>query len=47
MLFGVRPLDAWTWFVVVGLVIAVALVASLIPAVRATRNDPVINLRAD
>jgi putative ABC transport system permease protein len=47
MLFGVEPADPIT-FVSMGLFfIAVALVASLIPAWRALRIDPVVALRAE
>jgi ABC-type antimicrobial peptide transport system permease subunit len=45
LLFGVRPTDPLTITAVVGLMIAVALVACLLPAHSATRVDPMIVLR--
>ena len=45
LLFGVAPTDATTAVVVVGLLLAVGLVASLIPSWRATRIDPAVILR--
>jgi ABC-type antimicrobial peptide transport system permease subunit len=47
MLYGVRPTDPLTYVVACALLIAVALVASWIPARRATRIDPTVALRAD
>jgi ABC-type antimicrobial peptide transport system permease subunit len=47
VLFGVRPTDAIT-LAAVGIALAVvAVVASAVPARRATRVDPAISLRAD
>jgi putative ABC transport system permease protein len=45
MLFGVSPTDPATIGVVVGLIFVTAAVACLIPAVRATRVDPMLVMR--
>ena len=47
MLNGLSPADPLTLAVVSGLLIAIALIATAIPAWRASRIDPVIALRAD
>jgi putative ABC transport system permease protein len=47
MLFGIRPTDAITFAAVSCLLLGVALVASYLPARRATRVDPVVALRYD
>jgi len=47
MLFGVSPFDATTLVVVVALVTSVAVVAALVPAVRAARVDPMTVLREE
>jgi ABC-type antimicrobial peptide transport system permease subunit len=45
LLFGVSPLDAWTYAVAVPLLAVTATVACVVPAVRAARLDPVKALR--
>jgi putative ABC transport system permease protein len=45
LLFGVRPTDIITFFVVSAVFFVIATVAALIPALRATRVDPLIALR--
>ena len=47
ILFGVSARDPLTYGVVVTLVTVVSLVATLVPARRATRVDPMIALRAE
>jgi putative ABC transport system permease protein len=47
LLFGVAPLDVATFTAVSALVLATVLVASLVPAVRATRVDPIRILRVE
>jgi putative ABC transport system permease protein len=45
MLFATSPTDARTFVAVATLLVAIAAVASLVPAVRASRVDPIIALR--
>jgi len=47
VLFEVTPTDPFTFGVVVAALLSVAAVASLVPALRATRVDPLIAIRAD
>jgi putative ABC transport system permease protein len=46
-LFGVKPSDAATFFVVPVVLLMVAIVAAYFPALRATRVDPLIALRRE
>jgi len=47
LLYEVTPTDVPTFIAVTGLLIGVAVLASLIPAMSTTRIDPVVGLRAD
>ena len=47
VLFGVNPRDPLTYGVVVALVTTVSLIATVVPAHRATRVDPMTALRAE
>jgi putative ABC transport system permease protein len=47
LLYGMRPTDPETFALVPAALAVVALVAAVIPAVRATRVDPIIAMRAD
>ena len=46
MLYGVSPLDRVTWMVTTATLAAVGLLATLIPAFRATRADPLLAIRS-
>jgi putative ABC transport system permease protein len=45
LLFGVPPLDPPTFLAAAALLLAVAALASAVPALRASRVDPVVALR--
>jgi len=47
LLFGVRPGDVWVYAVVAVVLAAVGLLATLGPARRASRVDPMVTLRAE
>jgi predicted permease len=45
MVYGVTPLDPWTFAVAVAVLVTVALTGTWMPARRATRIDPIVALR--
>jgi ABC-type lipoprotein release transport system permease subunit len=47
LLLGVSPFDPLTYAAVTGLLVAICLVASFVPARRATTVDPLVALRAE
>ena len=47
MLYGVSPLDRATWAATTALLVAIGLIATLLPAFRATRVDPLLAIRSD
>jgi ABC-type antimicrobial peptide transport system permease subunit len=47
LLYGVAPRDPLTFFGVVAVLLAIAAVASWLPARRAAKIDPIVALRAD
>jgi ABC-type antimicrobial peptide transport system permease subunit len=46
-LFGVTPMEPWVYMTAAGLLAAIVVFASLAPAIRATRINPVEVLRAE
>ena len=47
LVFGISATDAPTYVVVIGVVLSTAVLASLLPALRASRTDPVALLKAE
>ena len=47
MLYGVSPLDRATWAATTLLLVVIGLLATLLPAFRATRVDPLLAIRSD
>lgn len=47
MLYGTSPLDRTTWVLAAGSMILSAMLATLVPAIRASRADPVIAMQAE
>jgi predicted permease len=47
LLYGVSPLDAVTWVLAILVLTAIGLLASLLPAWRATRADPLVAMRVE
>jgi len=45
LIFGVRPTDPLTFVAVASLLVAVGVLATIVPAYRATRVEPVRTLR--
>jgi ABC-type antimicrobial peptide transport system permease subunit len=47
MLYGVSPLDAQTWLLATLALIGAGAIATLVPALRATRTDPIVAMRSE
>jgi putative ABC transport system permease protein len=47
MLYGVTPLDGWTFITMPVLLAAIAITASFVPALKASRSDPTTALRKE
>jgi predicted permease len=47
MLYGVSPLDVQTWALATVALVGAGMLATLIPALRATRSDPIVAMRAE
>jgi ABC-type antimicrobial peptide transport system permease subunit len=47
MLYGLSPHDVWAWIAATVLMMGAGVLASLIPARRATRVDPLVAMQAE
>jgi putative ABC transport system permease protein len=47
LLFNVRPVDPFSYFLVAALLLVVGVLASYLPARKAARVDPMVALRQD
>jgi putative ABC transport system permease protein len=47
VLFEVQPTDPLVYALAAGVLLAIGLVASIVPAMRATRVDPLVALRTE
>jgi ABC-type antimicrobial peptide transport system permease subunit len=47
MLYGVSPIDPATWALAAALLVTVGVIATLVPAMRATRIDPLEAIRME
>ncbi len=47
MLYDVSPLDLTTWSATTGALVVIGLLATILPALRATRADPLLAIRTD
>ena len=47
MLYGVSPLDLTTWALAATLMVVAAMLAAVIPALRASRVDPLVAIRTE
>jgi ABC-type antimicrobial peptide transport system permease subunit len=47
LLYGVVPLDAWSFAIAALVVLLCGLAAAFVPASRAARVDPIVALRAE
>jgi ABC-type antimicrobial peptide transport system permease subunit len=47
MLYGVSPLDFTTWLASAALMVAAAMLAAVVPALRASRVDPMVAIQAE